>query len=205
MDLYEYQARELFREHGVPVLGGAIATTPEQAREVAADGGEAMRGAARIVLLLAKRPDFNKRGDPVPHGPVFGGIKEGEVGDGAEAEGRHLQDHGREGGTEDLRFSEARARLVVALGVQADCDAVRDAAASTGPLVRAGPGDGFDGEALHFRPVGIARHSRKPRVDDVADPRHRQGGLGNIRRENNAAQAVLFEDAMLLGGAQTSE
>ena len=37
MDLYEYQARELFRKHGVPVLGGDVATTPEQAHEVAAD------------------------------------------------------------------------------------------------------------------------------------------------------------------------
>lgn len=27
MDLYEYQARELFAKHGVPVLGGQIATT----------------------------------------------------------------------------------------------------------------------------------------------------------------------------------
>lgn len=35
MDLYEYQAREMFREHGVPVLGGGIATTPQEAGEVA--------------------------------------------------------------------------------------------------------------------------------------------------------------------------
>ena len=37
MDLYEYQAKDLFRAHGVPVLPGAIATTPEQARAVAQD------------------------------------------------------------------------------------------------------------------------------------------------------------------------
>ena len=43
MDLYEYQARELFREHGVPVLGGAVATTPEQAREAAAKDLDALR------------------------------------------------------------------------------------------------------------------------------------------------------------------
>ena len=35
MDLYEYQARELFRSHGVPVLEGAIATTPQEAEEAA--------------------------------------------------------------------------------------------------------------------------------------------------------------------------
>ena len=33
MDLYEYQARDLFEKHTVPVLKGAVATTPEQARD----------------------------------------------------------------------------------------------------------------------------------------------------------------------------
>lgn len=36
MDLYEYQARDLFESKGVPVLGGAVATTPEEARDAAA-------------------------------------------------------------------------------------------------------------------------------------------------------------------------
>ena len=31
MDLFEYQARDLFEAHGVPVLKGAVATTPEAA------------------------------------------------------------------------------------------------------------------------------------------------------------------------------
>ena len=31
MDLYEYQARDLFEKHGVPVLAGAVATTKEEA------------------------------------------------------------------------------------------------------------------------------------------------------------------------------
>ncbi|MDQ1651363.1 MAG: succinyl-CoA synthetase beta subunit, partial [Cryptosporangiaceae bacterium] len=35
MDLFEYQAREVFAKHGVPVLPGAVAATPEEAREVA--------------------------------------------------------------------------------------------------------------------------------------------------------------------------
>ena len=35
MDLFEYQARDLFEKHGVPVLGGAVAETPEQARAAA--------------------------------------------------------------------------------------------------------------------------------------------------------------------------
>ncbi len=31
MDLFEYQARDLFEKHGVPVLAGAVATTADQA------------------------------------------------------------------------------------------------------------------------------------------------------------------------------
>ena len=29
MDLYEYQARQMFKEHGVPVLDYRLASTPE--------------------------------------------------------------------------------------------------------------------------------------------------------------------------------
>ena len=35
MDLYEYQARDMFERHGVPVLAGIIADTPEEARAAA--------------------------------------------------------------------------------------------------------------------------------------------------------------------------
>ena len=39
MDLFEYQARDLFESHGVPVLGGAVAFTPEEAGAAAASMG----------------------------------------------------------------------------------------------------------------------------------------------------------------------
>jgi succinyl-CoA synthetase beta subunit len=35
VDLYEYQARDMFERHGVPVLAGIIADTPEQAKAAA--------------------------------------------------------------------------------------------------------------------------------------------------------------------------
>ncbi|MBO0869398.1 MAG: ADP-forming succinate--CoA ligase subunit beta, partial [Micromonosporaceae bacterium] len=35
MDLYEYQGRDLFARHGLPVLDGGVATTPEQAAGIA--------------------------------------------------------------------------------------------------------------------------------------------------------------------------
>ena len=39
MDLYEYQARDMFEAHGVPVLRGITATTAEEARSAAAELG----------------------------------------------------------------------------------------------------------------------------------------------------------------------
>ena len=47
MDLYEYQARDLFEKHTVPFLKGAVATTPEQARDAAA----AMGGKVVVKVL----------------------------------------------------------------------------------------------------------------------------------------------------------
>lgn len=41
VDLFEYQARDLFEKHGVPVLAGAVATTPDEAEAAArAIGGK---------------------------------------------------------------------------------------------------------------------------------------------------------------------
>ncbi len=39
MDLFEYQARDLFEKHGVPVLAGAVATTAEEAFDAASKIG----------------------------------------------------------------------------------------------------------------------------------------------------------------------
>ncbi len=39
VDLYEYQGRDLFAKHGLPVLPGGVADTPEQARDIAEELG----------------------------------------------------------------------------------------------------------------------------------------------------------------------
>ncbi|MEO9140504.1 MAG: ATP-grasp domain-containing protein, partial [Jatrophihabitans sp.] len=35
MDLFEYQAKQLFKEHGVPVSLGEVATTADEAKAIA--------------------------------------------------------------------------------------------------------------------------------------------------------------------------
>src|SRR5690606_32173477 len=66
VDLYEYQARDIFAAHGVPVLPGSVAATPEEARAAAEKiGGQVVvkaqvknggRGKAGGVKL-ADNPD----------------------------------------------------------------------------------------------------------------------------------------------------
>ena len=48
MDLYEYQARDLFEKHGVPVLGGVVAEDPASAKAVAEQLG------TRVTVVKAQ-------------------------------------------------------------------------------------------------------------------------------------------------------
>jgi succinyl-CoA synthetase beta subunit len=50
VDLFEYQARDLFEAHGVPVLKGAVATTPEEARDAAASMGGRVVVKAQVKI-----------------------------------------------------------------------------------------------------------------------------------------------------------
>jgi succinyl-CoA synthetase beta subunit len=50
VDLFEYQARDLFESYGVPVLKGAVATTPEEARSAAASMGGRVVVKAQVKI-----------------------------------------------------------------------------------------------------------------------------------------------------------
>ena len=50
MDLFEYQARDLFESHGVPVLAGAVASTPEEAEKAAASMGGRVVVKAQVKI-----------------------------------------------------------------------------------------------------------------------------------------------------------
>jgi succinyl-CoA synthetase beta subunit len=75
VDLYEYQARDLFEQHGVPVLAGAVATTPEEARAAA----ERM-GGVTVVKAQVKTGGRGKAG----------GVKVAKDADEAEAHARAI-------------------------------------------------------------------------------------------------------------------
>ncbi len=71
MDLFEYQARDLFEAHQIPVLAGAVATTPDQAQAAAAKiGGKVVvkaqvkvggRGKAGGVKLAESADDAKEK------------------------------------------------------------------------------------------------------------------------------------------------
>jgi len=50
VDLFEYQARDLFESYGVPVLAGLIADTPEEAKEAAAKLGGTVVVKAQVKV-----------------------------------------------------------------------------------------------------------------------------------------------------------
>ena len=75
MDLYEYQARDLFEAHSVPVLKGAVATTPDEAAKAAAAiGGRVVvkaqvkvggRGKAGGVKLAENADDAREKASAI--------------------------------------------------------------------------------------------------------------------------------------------
>jgi succinyl-CoA synthetase beta subunit len=66
MDLYEYQGKELFKRHGIPVSEGRLATSPEEARAAAEELGGPVVVKAQVLtggrgkaggIKLAATPD----------------------------------------------------------------------------------------------------------------------------------------------------
>jgi succinyl-CoA synthetase beta subunit len=76
VDLFEYQARDLFDKHGVPVLGGLVATTPEEAEAAA----ERLGGGTVVVKAQVKTGGRGKAGGvKLAHSPAEAAAKADEI------------------------------------------------------------------------------------------------------------------------------
>ena len=76
MDLFEYQARDIFEKHGVPVLGGVVATTPEEARTAA----ERLGGGTVVVKAQVKTGGRGKAGGvKLAHSPQEAADRAAEI------------------------------------------------------------------------------------------------------------------------------
>ncbi|WP_425954948.1 ADP-forming succinate--CoA ligase subunit beta [Xylanimonas sp. McL0601] len=76
MDLFEYQARDIFEKHGVPVLGGVVATTPDEAEAAAQQLG----GGTVVVKAQVKTGGRGKAGGvKLAHSPQEAAEKAAEI------------------------------------------------------------------------------------------------------------------------------
>ncbi|HLR56370.1 MAG TPA: ATP-grasp domain-containing protein, partial [Actinomycetales bacterium] len=76
MDLFEYQARDMFERYEVPVLGGLLASTPEEAVAAA----EKLGGGTVVVKAQVKIGGRGKAGGvKLAHSPQEAGEKAGEI------------------------------------------------------------------------------------------------------------------------------
>jgi succinyl-CoA synthetase beta subunit len=96
VDLYEYQARDLFERYGVPVLPGIVADTPEEVRAAA----EKLGG----VVVVKAQVKVGGRGKA-------GGVKVAKTPDEAEAAGRAILGLDIKGHTVNRVMVAAGARI----------------------------------------------------------------------------------------------
>ena len=161
-----------------------------QRRELAAERGQLAAGLLERAELLQQR-------DAVADLATVGRVQEREVLDVAEVDRRHLQDHRREAGPQDLRVGEARALLEVLLGVEPDRDAVAGTPAATLALVGAGLADRLDRQPLDLQARAVAGDPRGAGVDHVVDAGNGQRRLGDVGRQHHPPVGVRFPDALL--------
>ena len=152
----------------------------------------------RERLPVVERGELLQQPDPVADLAPVGRVQEREVGDVAELRRRHLQQHGGEVRAQDLGIGEARARLEVLLLVEPDADSVGDTAAAALALVGGGLRDRLDRQPLDLQPRAVAADPGGAGIDHVADPRHGQRRLGDVRGQHDPARAARLEHALLL-------
>jgi succinyl-CoA synthetase beta subunit len=76
VDLYEYQARDVLEKHGVPVLGGIVATTPAEAKAAA----EKLGGGTVVVKAQVKTGGRGKAGGvKLAHSPEEAEARASEI------------------------------------------------------------------------------------------------------------------------------
>jgi hypothetical protein len=132
-------------------------------------------------------------------------LEEGKILDVAQTQRLHAQDHAGQRRAHDLRVGVRRPQGEILLFVEADAHPRRHPAAAPGTLVGRSLGDLLDLQLLDLVAIRVALDARQPRIDDVADSRHGQRGLGDVGRQHDAAADVRLEDAALLLGRQAGK
>ncbi|RCG24990.1 ADP-forming succinate--CoA ligase subunit beta [Sphaerisporangium album] len=188
MDLYEYQAKELFARHGVPVPPGRVASTPEEARQAA----RALKAPA-VIKAQVKTGGRGKAG----------GIRPAPGPSSAEAEARRVLGM-------DIKGHTARTVLVEKATVPFEeyyAAYLVDRAAGTFLAMVSTEGGMDIEEVAATRPQSLARMPVDPAAGVDAETARRltdQAGLPEDAREQVAAvltglwRVMVEEDALLV-------
>ena len=178
MDLYEYQARNLFRQHGVPVLDGAVATTPEEARSAA----QSLLDAGSELVVVKAQVKTGGRGKA-------GGVKLARTAEEAEARARDILGM-------DIKGHTVRA-VLISDGVDLDAEyyfSILLDRAERQYLAMCSREGGMDIETLAVeRPEALARIGIDPLEGITPEVAHRIVEAGPLADEVAAVIERLWE------------
>ena len=145
------------------------------------------------------RPELAQQPQAVVDVAPVGRVDERETLHVAHPQRQHAQQHRREVRAADLGLGVGGPGREIRLVVEPDAHPRTGPPAPPGALVGRGPRDRLHRQPLHSGAMRVPAHPRGARVDDEADPRHRQRGLRDVRRKHHAAPAVRSEQRLLVG------
>ena len=169
------------------VCGDQHARDPRLDRDARHRASDRCQSRCGVGLVGRRdRTELGENSDAVADSARVGRLDEGEVGDVAEPQRRHLQDDRGEVGAEDLGVGEGGAGVEVGLAVQADADAGGNSPAPPGALAGARLRDRFDRKSMDLGARRVSRDACGARVDDVADARDGQRCLGDVGGQHDS-------------------
>jgi len=102
-------------------------------------------------------------------------------------------------------LGEARAGVVVFLGIQADAHALGDAAGAALALIATGLCDGLDGQAAGAGGGDVAADAGEAGIHHEADSGQGEGRLGDVGGDDDFSPLRGGENALLLGLGEAAE
>ena len=163
-----------------------------QTAQTAADLGD--------FVLPVERAEFVERLVAVENRPARRRVEEGKPFDRAEPIGDRPQNDRGEVRPAYFGRGELVTRGVVLFAVKPYADSRTRPPAPPGALVRRGARNRLDRQTLHPAARRVAAHPRRAEIDDVADSRHGQGRLGDVRGDHDLAPFAPGENLLLFGG-----
>ena len=151
----------------------------------------------REPSLIIDGPDFRESPVAVADRALGRCLDERELRDVAELQRKHAQDHAGERRAQDLRIGVALPLQIVVFAVKSIADAGTDAPAAALALIGGRLRYRLDVQSLELVALRVALDARGAGIDHVADARHGQRSLGDVRREHDASLRSGPEHAIL--------